>query len=279
METLEGCVPNKRVLLIDFQNQLHRARSGFTLGEHCIAFNFLRSLKSLIETLQPTRVILVKDGHPKFRYDLFPEYKGTRTPLSPAVYKQFDEVTDILSRYFPVSVVGHPDYEADDVIYTLIKHAAKCVEHVVVSSDTDFIQLLDEFTNVRIYNPIKKEFIEKFDCDYVTWKSLKGDTSDNISGLAGVGEATAMSLTKDAGSLQLFLEKDVTHQNQFDLNKSLIKLADIKEEEFDKFKSSSSVKDWEQIKKNFEDWDFRSMTKDPYWSKFTAAFDSLLPSE
>ena len=90
-------------------------------------------------------------------------------------------------------------------------HARKGDDVTIISSDSDFTQLLNSFEeNFRIYNPVKKSFVEKPDYDYVTWKALRGDPTDNIAGIPGVGDKTAEKLCKNPKLLCERLEsKDV----------------------------------------------------------------------
>lgn len=276
-----------KILVIDGHNVLHRARSGFQLGDFNVAFNFFRSLKPLIEKFEPNRVYFTLEGHPKKRYELLPTYKANRiidqtTEEGKDKYKsledffrQKDLIVDLLKKHFPISVMRHPDYEADDLVYNVINNASSAVEFVVVSSDTDFIQLLQEFPNVKLYNPIAKMFIDAPEYDYVLWKSLRGDGSDNIPGVPGIGDARATELVNDTNTLREFLEKSLSVQKQVERNLQLVKFAKWELSEHDVVESSQPTKDWDAVKKTFESWVFNSMLKESYWTKFQETFDRL----
>lgn len=276
-----------KILFLDGHNLMHRARSGFQLGDYNVVFNFFRSLKPLIDKFKPGRVYFTLEGHPKKRYELFPDYKANRiidqtTEDGKNKYKsledffrQKDLIVDLLSKHFPVSVMRHPDYEADDLIYNIIKNASSAIEFIVVSSDTDFIQLLLNFPNVKLYNPVSKNFIEAPEYDYVLWKSLRGDSSDNIPKISGIGDQKALELVNDPDALLEFVEKNHDVRLQVERNLQLIRFASWSVPEFAAMESSSPTKDWDVVKSLFENWKFQSMTKEPYWTKFLTTFDQL----
>lgn len=268
------------ILVIDAMNQLHRARSGFTLGPAPVAFNFFRSFRALIEQFEPTRVCFVLDGHPKKRYELLPEYKANRkveqgTPEHTKLvefHRQKDEVISMLSNFFPVSVIRHKDYECDDVVYSLIKRSSTVADWVVISNDSDFTQLLDEFQNVKVYNPINKSFVCKFPHNYVDWKALRGDASDNVPGL--VSDADAYRMMNDPEKLTAFFNDNIVG-DLFSRNHKLIKFMLVSDEEALDQTCSEPVRDWDAVKQRFDDWGFKSITKDGPWQKFVGTFDKL----
>lgn len=282
-----------KILFIDGANFMFRSRSGFQLGDYNVVYNFFRSLKPLIDQFEPTRVYFALEGHPKRRHELLPTYKANRhVVLKPdaapeevaeaAKKRKSDEdyrrqqgvIVDLLKELFPISVMRHPDYEADDLIYNVVKNASSAVEFTVVSTDTDFIQMLQEFPNVKLYNPVAKKYVEAPSYDYATWKALRGDGSDNVPGIPGVGDKLAEQLLEDPDELsRLFENKSVAEQ--FNRNLLLIKLPTWDLEEHAQVQSSSPKKDWDAVATRFEEFAFKSMLKEPYWSKFKATFDAL----
>lgn len=269
------------VVIFDGSNLFHRARSGFQLGDHAIVFNFFRSLKALVEQLKPTRVIIACDGVPKARKELFAEYKANRViaeedrEAHEKFVKQRGEILDLLNAYFPVSVMRHPDQEADDLIYTLVKNASTTATFTVVSTDTDFIQMLNEFKNVRLYNPVKKSYVECPGYDYVTWKALRGDGSDNIPGLPGVGDTRAEELVNDPVEMGIKFRDGSLDFDHFQRNLELIKLKHFDEADWAGVSSSSPLRNWDAVKAKFVEYDFKSMIKDTYWEKFVDVFEKL----
>lgn len=269
------------VVIFDASNLFHRARSGFLLGEYPVVFNFFRSFRALVEQFKPTRVILACDGDPKARKALFAEYKANRViaekdrKAHDNFVKQRGEIINLLSFYFPVSVMRHPEQEADDLIYTIVKNESKVSKFTVVSTDTDFIQMLNEFDNVDLFNPVTKKYVDHVSYDYVTWKALRGDGSDNIPGLPGVGDVTAEALVNDPDKLELSFKTGKLDFDLFQRNLELIKLKHFDEAEWAQVTFSSPTMNWDAVKGTFESFDFKSMVKDSYWGKFTQTFDSL----
>lgn len=277
-----------KILCIDGFNFLHRARAGFNMGDYPVVFNFFRNLRAQIELHKPTRVYFVLEGHPHRRYDLLPEYKANRRIegdiTDPAVakkraelesfFRQTDLIIELLKKYFPISVVRHPEYECDDVIYNLIKQSSTAVPWVVVSNDTDFTQLLNEFNHVKVYNPMSKTYVEEPPFDYVTWKALRGDGSDNIPGLPGIGDKTAEDLVNDPDKLKaLFQNQELA--KMFLRNHQLIKFPTWSEVDSLQMTCSQPVRDWDSVAQKFEEWLFRSMLKEGAWQKYTGTFEQL----
>lgn len=289
------------ILCIDGYNFMHRARSGFQLGDYNIVFNFVRNLRALVELHKPTRVYFVLEGCPKARFEVLPSYKANRVveqvedPVAHAAvtgdlvgalraHEKYKSLTDfhrqkelivaLLVLHFPVTVLRHPDFECDDVIYNLIARSSRAVEWIVASNDSDFTQLLNEFPNVKVYNPIAKAYVATPDHDYVTWKALRGDVSDNIPGIPGIGDKTADALVNDPDALtELF--KDEAKAERFKLNYGLIKFQEWTEEEAMQMTSSAPTQDWDAVAAAFDAWAFKSILKEGTWTKFKATFDTL----
>ena len=219
-----------KVLLLDGYNLLYRARSGFMKGDNPIIFNFFRSLRPLIEKFNPDVAYFVLEGKPKARLAQDKNYKAQRVYHDRDDFnRQRNEIIRIMTEKFPITVARHEDYECDDVIMNLatIRHSKDAC--VIVSSDTDFIQVLQNDCNIRLYNPIRKKFIEAPEFDYVSWKALRGDSADNIPGFPGIGDKTADKLMKNPVLLKEFLEKS-SNQEKFNHNVSLIRVHDMKDD-------------------------------------------------
>lgn len=273
------------ILALDFMNAAHRARSGFLAGDYPVVFNFFRGFRALVEQFKPTRVYVVLEGRPQARHDLMGEYKANRVvpvddPRAAGMvdfFRQVDVIKEMLGSYFPVSVVRHPRHEADDTIANLVRVSSTAVDWVIASSDSDFIQLLETNPNVRLYNPVKKEFVSAPEnYPYVVWKALRGDATDNIPGIPGCGDKTAAKLAESVDS-DAFREY-ITQGNRsaiFERNMDLIQFVQWTREEALDMTSSSPVKDWDAVKTRFTDFDFKSIVKDGAWQKFIATFDPL----
>ena len=261
-----------KILIIDAYNMIHRARFGFARGEHAITFNFFRSLKSEITKHRAEKVYVVSEGMPKHRLEVNPDYKGQRKPIQDVgFHNQKREILE-LCKYFPITFMRHQDYECDDVIGHLCRNASAEDEVTIISSDSDFIQLL-ELDNVKLWNPVKKTFVEKWPVDYVVWKSLKGDPTDNVPGIKGVGGKTALSLAKDQETLDSFLDADPERRRIFESAYGQILLASLDNEEcgWEVKKCKFNEK---YIRKTFTDFGFTSII-DKSWDKWKKTMEDL----
>lgn len=271
------------ILCIDFMNQCHRARTGFQMGPAPVVFNFFRQFKALVDEFKPNRVYVVLEGRPVQRYELLPEYKATRKVEESdpkyaelqRFFRQKDQIVELLSTRFPVSVVRHPTSECDDTIYNLINRSSTAVPWTVVSNDTDFIQLIQEYSHVKVWNPIKKEYLKApDDYDYITWKSLRGDGSDNIPGIPGIGDKIAAEIASNPDKLAKFLD-DAQNAAQFTRNHNLISFRRWTEDERIEMTSSVSQKNWDDVQAVFNSHGFKSITRDESWTKYVQCFEHL----
>lgn len=203
---------NSRVLLVDSMNTFLRSfaviNSTNTQGVHIGGMvGFLRSLAYTVNLVQPTRIICVFDGQGNTtnRKNLYPEYKGNRKLKRITNWNSFDDLADESAsmsqqmlrlvdylKQLPISIITRDKLEADDIIGYL---APKFESTVVVSADQDFLQLCND--KIQVYSPIKKKFYgpkEVFDefglwpQNYINYKVLMGDKSDNVPGVRGLGD-------------------------------------------------------------------------------------------
>jgi len=211
----------KKYLLIDGLNFFIRSftvnPTMDTNGDHVGGVvGFLVSLNKLIRENSPSHVVVIWDGEggSAKRRSLFKDYKAGRKPKLNRQY-DFEDVNAQMASFIrqvgmvneyledlPVTVVRVDGLEADDVIAYMSKHAIdKDAKKVIVSSDKDFYQLLDN--NTCIYAPTKKKYYKVDDLvkeksvlpeNFILMKCLIGDKSDNIAGLKGVGEKTVTKL-------------------------------------------------------------------------------------
>lgn len=275
---------SKNILLLDGYNLFYRARySGMNKGDYSTIFNFFRSLRPLIETFNPDYAYLVLEGMPKKRLQVLPDYKGQRVYTNDDNFSyQRKKIIEILAEYFPIRLVKHDDYECDDIIgYLANKNSNENNNVTIISSDTDFIQLISD--KISLYNPVQKKFIMPFDCNYVLWKALKGDNADNISGFKGIGDKRAKILVESEQKLNEFLEED-NNREKFNINVELIKLHDLvadKEVENIKYFDMPEIKKWNELKQIFiNEYNFNSMTKtEKSWSNYIKTFDNLFRSQ
>jgi 5'-3' exonuclease len=171
----------------------------------------------------------------------------------------------------PVHIVRHPHRECDDTIAHLAWSVHSDEDCVVVSSDTDFIQLLTPGSErIKLWNPIKKSWVAPVQYDYVKWKSLTGDGSDGIPGFKGVGGKTAEKLLNNPQKLEAFLSEG-DNQQIFDRNHFLISFMPI-EDELEAIHPSTQ---WESVRSSFIQRGFWSIANDKSWNKFTNTFSGV----
>ena len=209
---------NSRVLLIDSMNMFLRSFAVIgttnTQGTHIGGMiGFLRSLAYTVNLVQPTRIICIFDGQGNTvnRKNLYPEYKGNRKLKRITNWNSFDDLADESAsmgqqmtrlidylKQLPVSVMTLDKLEADDMIGYL---APRFDSSIIVSADQDFLQLCSD--TIQVYSPIKKKFYgpkEVFDemglwpKNYINYKVLMGDKSDNVPGIRGLGDKKLLKL-------------------------------------------------------------------------------------
>jgi DNA polymerase-1 len=178
------------------------------------AYGFTQMLNKIITDEKPTHIIAAFDkGMPAHRVALYQEYKAHRDQMPDDLRPQFSLVRRVLdvNRIPIVEIEGE---EADDIIATLAKQAEDAGgQTVVVTGDTDLFQLVDHKTTILMTRRGITE-LGRYDLDAVReryeglepsqladYRGLKGDPSDNLPGIPGVGEKTAIKLIKAAGSL------------------------------------------------------------------------------
>ena len=266
----------KKVLLLDGYNLFYRARySNMRKGQHATIFNFFRSLRPLIEKFSPDSVFLVLEGMPKKRMLLSEDYKGTRVHTNEDNFReQRRSIESLLERFYPINLVRQPDFECDDIIGHLANKFSVDSQVTIISTDTDFIQSIDE--NVHLYNPVRKTFIDKFECNYVLYKALKGDAADNIVGFSGVGDKTAKKLVQNKELMKEFLDKE-SNLEKFRHNVEMIRFHKLNEEEIKNISFFGyNLEGWEKLRSIFKEMEFKSMTeKDTSWQKYIKTFKEI----
>lgn len=191
---------NCETLVFDGYNAIHRCRfnwgGGDALadGSHQMVYNFLNLFNATISEFNPKEVVFVLDGEPTRRLAIDPSYKQNRakvdlTPEEEAYWKSFRdqkrEIIDIVKN-LPVTVMYNPNEEADDVIYNFCKQNPE-KEIVVISNDSDYIQIVNRCPNTKVFNPLKRVYFEGTDYDYVLgnrWLEIHLITSKAFIGLA-----------------------------------------------------------------------------------------------
>lgn len=182
-------------------------------------YGFAMMVTNVIEKEQPTHVMVAFDaGKTTFRHSQYKEYKGGRSKTPSELSEQFPFIKELLDAYH-VKHYQLANYEADDIIGTLATQAEKegIDEILIITGDRDLTQLASEkitvnitkkgITDVEVNTP--ETLLEKFNLtpnQIIDLKGLMGDSSDNIPGVKGVGEKTALKLLHEYGSVEKVLE-------------------------------------------------------------------------
>lgn len=241
---------SKTLVLIDSHALIHRAYHALPplstgKGELVNAvFGFTSILLKVLKELQPDYIAATFDmAAPTFRHKEFDEYKATRVKAPDELYAQIKRVKDVLTA-FNIPIFEKEGFEADDIIGTLAKQASKKVKVLIVTGDLDTLQLVNDKVNIYtlkkgikdtiIYDETAvKERFEGLTPDQMNdYKGLKGDPSDNIPGVPGVGEKTAITLLKDFGSLEKLYKEIESPKTKFKNKKLADKLIENKEQAF-----------------------------------------------
>jgi DNA polymerase-1 len=222
----------KVLYLVDGSSYIHRAfhavrnlSNSKGLPTNAI-FGFSRMLLKLLGDKKPAHIAVVFDAKgPTFRHAIYDQYKATRPPAPEDLVAQFPYIRAIVQG-LGLAMIEKEGYEADDIIGTLAKlgeeHGYKII---VVTGDKDFRQIISP--SVALWDTMKDKVMdyETFTEEYglkpeqmIDVMGLSGDTSDNIPGVPGVGEKTAIDLVKQFGTLEKVLE-----------NSQLIKKVKLKE--------------------------------------------------
>lgn len=217
----------ERLFLIDGMAIAYRAYFAFinrplinSKGMNTSAiFGFVNTLEKILGDERPDHIAVAFDTkHPTFRHERFPAYKATREKMPDDMVEQLPYLKRIVEAY-RIPVIELPGWEADDVIGTLAKRGeAEGLSCVLVTPDKDYMQLVSE--RVTLFRPGKgSDTFEVVDLEGVREKfgvapaqvvdvlGLMGDQSDNIPGVKGVGEKTAIPLIQQYGSIDGLYEQ------------------------------------------------------------------------
>lgn len=216
----------EKLVLIDGNSIVNRAFYGLpdlttTDGRHTNGIlGFLNILLKILEEEQPQYLTVAFDvKHPTFRHEMYPDYKGTRKGMPEELREQIPLLKEILTA-MKILILERPGYEADDILGTLAKRGERDGMQIsLVSGDRDLLQIADEKIKVRIPKTKRtgteiedyytKDVIEKYGLlpvQIVDLKGLMGDASDNIPGVPGIGEKTAVKLLTQFQTVENTLE-------------------------------------------------------------------------
>ena len=213
----------KKILVIDGNSIINRAFYGIRIlttksGKFTNAiYGMVNMITRQLDAIKPDYCAVAFDiKHPTFRHEMYDGYKAGRHPTPPELLSQFGDAKECLS-LMGIKVLELPGWEADDIQGTIAKmaHSEKDTESYVLSGDRDLLQLIDDkvtvllATNNDTLTMKRDEFYAKYAIEpglFVEMKALMGDSSDNIPGVAGVGEKTAAGLIQNFGTLEKIYE-------------------------------------------------------------------------
>ncbi len=237
----------KRLIIIDANSIIHRAfhalppltnKKGEQIGA---VYGFLLAFFKSMKDFKPDFVAACFDVHaPTFRHKKFKQYKAKRPPAPKELYSQIPKVKEVLAT-LKVPVFEKEGFEADDIIGTIAKLAPRKqvipkLETIILTGDRDALQLVNSKTkvfalsrgikNAILYN--QSQVQEKYGISsqqIIDYKALKGDASDNIPGVTGIGDKTAVKLLQQFESLEnLYQELETSSEKAKEIKPKLREL-------------------------------------------------------
>ena len=212
----------KKIILVDGNNLLFRSYYATAYTGNVMKnskgfptnglYGFINMMNKIIREEKPNYILVAFDKGKTFRHDKYDVYKAGRAAMPEELKQQFPVAKEILGamgiKYFEID-----NYEADDIIGTMSKIVDNEDEFIatIVSSDKDLLQLISEEVTVKLLKSndhimmTPEVFREMYKCDpikMIDLKALMGDSSDNIPGVKGIGEKTAINLIEKFGSLK-----------------------------------------------------------------------------
>jgi DNA polymerase-1 len=274
-----------RLFLVDGSNYIYRAfyairelsnSKGFPTNA---IYGFTTMLMKLCRDYDPDYIAVVFDSKgPTFRHEVYEDYKATRKAMPDNLIPQIPYIKDVV-RGFSIPVIEEEGMEADDIIGTLVKtYSPKGIDTVIITGDKDLMQLVSD--EVMLVDTMKDKTYdvegvkERFGVGpekVVEILGLAGDTSDNIPGVPGVGEKTALKLIQEFGSIEKVIEnvdrvKNVRvrnnlkeYANQARLSRELATIKTDIELDFDMERLRREAPDAEALKELFKEFEFSSL--------------------
>ena len=209
---------SNKLVIIDGNSLFYRSFFALPLlsnaqGEYSNAvYGFAVQITKIIQDLKPTHIVVAFDaGKHTFRNDMYDGYKATRKPMPSELKSQIEPLKKML-KIMNIDYQELAGFEGDDVVGTLSKRFAD-TQTIIVTADRDTLQLIDDTTKVFF---TKKGTSELYEVDHevlmrdygveskqiIDLKALQGDSSDNIPGVAGIGEKTAVKLLQEFGTVE-----------------------------------------------------------------------------
>src|SRR3989338_1549731 len=215
-----------RLVILDSHAIIHRAYHALpdfssSKGEPTGAlYGLITMLLKIAEDLRPDYFVATRDlPGTTHRHDLFEAYKATRAKAEDELVAQLERAP-IVFEAFGIPLYQHPGFEADDMIGTIVREIAvpRDIDVIIASGDLDTLQLVDD-KHVRVFTMRKglsdtvlydEEAVRErygFGPEHIIdYKALRGDPSDNIPGIKGIGEKTATELIREFGSIEKIYE-------------------------------------------------------------------------
>ncbi|HEY8172009.1 MAG TPA: DNA polymerase I, partial [Dehalococcoidia bacterium] len=310
--------PNPRLVLVDGHSLIYRSFTVFQgsgsskaiefsvrrTGEITTAvYGFTSTILSILDQLKPTHLAMALDAPGKtFRHERDATYKATRAAMPPELRQQITRIREVIDA-FNMPVFEAPGFEADDVVGTLGRQAKEQgINASIVSLDTDLLQLVEPGIDVYLYRPYMKgapataytvdAVIERYGLtpeQIADYKGLKGDTSDNIPGVPGIGEKTATKLLQQFGTVEAIFDRidEVTpeklrenlraHEGEARLSKEMATIHREAPTTLDLEKCRLQVFDRGRVEKLFHELEFRSLISRLPQDLGTAAATPSLP--
>jgi 5'-3' exonuclease len=279
----------ERLMLLDGNGLIYRGYFALpplttSKGELVNAvFGFCSIVLRGIQDLHPDYVAVAFDLQgPTFRHEQYAEYKATRQRMPDDLRDQFPKVREVV-KALRIPVYELPGYEADDVIGTIVVDAERRgLDTTIVTGDLDMLQLVTDQTrlmttrsgveNTIIYDPARiRERFDLVPAQMIDYKALKGDPTDNIPGVPGVGEKTAAKLIREFGTLESLYarldevkpdklrDKLAEHRDQVFLGKDLSTIVRDLPVEFDLEAARLGDYDRETVIRLFREYEFRTL--------------------
>lgn len=307
MENMDA-TQDKRLFLIDAYAMIFRGYYALIRNPRLTSkgldtsaiFGFTNSLIELIRREKPTHLAVVFDvGEASIRTEDFSDYKANRSETPEAIKNAIPYIHRILEAMH-IPILGVPGYEADDVIGTIACKAEKeGYVTFMVTPDKDFAQLVTD--KIKIYKPglkggdIEILGVEEVKAKYeiedpkqvIDFLAMMGDAVDNIPGLEGVGEKTAMKFLKEFGSIENLLantdqlkgklkEKVEASAERGILSKKLATIICDAPVEFHQEQYDLETPDFEKVKEVFEEIEFRRLYENLYRAFAPAAAPNVV---
>ena len=274
-----------------------RTTTGLSTEAVYIFHNMVRKLRA---TYQPEYIAAIFESGKTFRDEVFAEYKANRTEMPPDLGEQIPYIRRLLEA-MRIPVLEYAGFEADDVIGAMARRSSEKYDVVIVSSDKDMLQLVDE--RVHMYNPVKEdvwydpaateEFMGVKPAQVADLLALKGDSIDNIPGAPGIGDKGARDLIVRFGSVEgalehaaeverkMYRESLQNNREQILLSKRLATIDTTVPVEFEMTNLASREPDLGELKKVYKELEFYSLLKEvgPTEDSHTRDYSSILSRE